>query len=513
MAQSNSALMVRIYPNHKQAALLERGCLYRFRYYKMLAVWWNMMHDICCDAYRDFCEKETDKEKQEAFSKTLPWPSKKLTKEGLNDTCLKVAYDKVPKWMKFACAKNFTDIPKKGKEKGIPKNYGDVFRLNAVYLPTVFGERPVAGSVFNWCKEDFAKAVTKTFEKGKKNTHVRFPKRNEADTFKFNIKSLQVKKNNKGNVCKIYVPFLSGDKRKKHGKEIEWIDCSLSDTQLTRVTSASAMTVKKNNAGQWFVSVAVCKETEKHVETGCECGIDLGVKTAATIATNMVGEDSPEHESFSKRDLPIERIKMLEHKIEHLQNVQMRRIKTWVRLHKDDEAKGLKMNTDKNDRAHNAVIVYRERFQSNAYKQTERRIAKLSNDIANIRKDFSEKFSHEIAVKCDKVGLEDLNVKGMTKNKRLSRSIERIGFYKIRTAIERKMGKDNVVYLNRFAPSSQMCSHCGYRNKAVKNLNVREWTCPSCGHRHDRDENAASNIRPSMQPKCLKVLDTKSLST
>ena len=61
MAQSNSALMVRIYPNHKQAALLERGCLYRFRYYKMLAVWWNMMHDICFDAYRDFCEIETDK--------------------------------------------------------------------------------------------------------------------------------------------------------------------------------------------------------------------------------------------------------------------------------------------------------------------------------------------------------------------------------------------------------------------------------------------------------------------
>lgn len=108
-----------------------------------------------------------------------------------------------------------------------------------------------------------------------------------------------------------------------------------------------------------------------------------------------------------------------------------------------------------------------------------------------------------------KVGLEDLNVKGMTKNKRLSRSIKRIGFYKIRTAIERKMGKDNVVYLNRFAPSSQICSHCGYRNKAVKDLNVREWTCPSCGHHHDRDENAASNIRPSMQHKCLKVLDTK----
>lgn len=65
------------------------------------------------------------------------------------------------------------------------------------------------------------------------------------------------------------------------------------------------MTVKKNNAGQWFISVSVCKETEKHVETGCECGIDLGVKTAATIAMNMVGEETPEHDRFLNVTFPL----------------------------------------------------------------------------------------------------------------------------------------------------------------------------------------------------------------
>ena len=469
------------------------------------------MRDICCDAYHQFCEKETDKAKQGEFVKTLPWPRKKLKREGLNDTCLKVDYDKVPKWMKFACEKDFTDIPKKGKEKGIPKNYGDVFRLNAVYLPKVFGERPVDSSVSKWCKSHFANAVEKTFEEGSDNTHVNVPKRKKANTFKFDITSLQVKKNQKGNVCKIYVPFLSVENRKRFGKEVEWFECSLSDTQFAKLYDASDMTVKKNSVGQWFVSVTGCKKPEKHEDTGCECGIDLGVRTSATLAANMIGESSTEYDRFEKHDLPYERITMLEQKINHLKKIQMRRVKTWVRLHKDNEAKGLKFNTEKGDRAHNAVCVYRKHFRSNAYNVTEKRIAKLSRDIANLRKDFTEKFSHEVSVKYDKVGLENLNVQGMAKNKRVSKSILRVGFYQIRTAIERKVGTDNVIYLNRFAPSSQVCSRCGYRNRAVKKGHVHEWTCPSCGYHHDRDENAASNIRPSAQDKCMKELYTKAL--
>lgn len=503
---STSALLVRIYPNNKQESLLNKGFLFRFYYYKALAMWWNITYDTCCKLYHSFCEKEQDAEKQKEYSKTLPWPSKKLTKEGLNDTCLKVVYDQVPKFMKFACVKDFTDIVKNGKDKGEVKNYGDVFKLNSVYLPTKYGVNFVSSGVSSWCKENFARAVKMTFEKGKKNTRVRYPNIKEANTFKISIKCLQTKKKANGKVNKIYIPFLSGVKRKQLGSSIEWFDCSLSDSQLLKVTDATNMTITKNSAGQYYVSVGVTIDGKDHQETGCECGIDLGIKTTATLAINMVGETSSKQDKFTKYDLPVEKIKMLEEKIEFLQSIQMRRIKTWVRLHKEDEAKNLKMNTDKNDRSHNAVIVYNKKYKSRAYINTEKRIAKLNKDIANIRKNFSEQFSRHIADNYDVVGLEDLNVKGMVKNHKLARSINRIGFYKLRSAIERKVKKGNVIYIDRFAPSSQVCSICGYKNSKVKNLSIREWDCPYCGHHHNRDENAASNIRPSVQTLCLKEI-------
>lgn len=494
------ALLVRIYPNHKQESLLKKGCLYRFHYYKALALWWNITQNTCYELYKSFCKKEPDVAKQKEYSKTLPWPPKKVSKEGLNDTCLKVVYNKLPRSIRFACVENFIDIPKKGKLKGEQKNYGSVFRLNAVYLPTIYGNRIVDSSVCAWCKDNFAQAVTKTFE-NKKNISVIFPKYKDANTFKFCIKELKTQCSASGKVTKINVPFLSGEYRKRLDKSIEWFDCSLSDSQLTKVKQATAMTVTCNSLNQWFLSISVKMMEEEKTETGKECGIDLGIKTTATIAENMAGESSTEYDHYVKYDLPVSKIKMLEKKIEYLQKVQMRRIQTWVRLNKDGVAKGLKLNTDKRDYVHNAISVYRKHYQSESYKKTELRIAKLNNDIANIRKNFSEQFSREIANNYDVVGLEDLNVKGMTKNHKLARAINRIGFYKLRVRLENKLGKENVKYLDRFAPSSQICSCCGYRNNKVKNLSVRSWVCPQCGHKHDRDENAASNIRPSNHEK------------
>ena len=323
----DKALLVRIYPNKTQELWLRKGCLYRFRYYKALALWWNSTKEVCCDLYKSFCEKELDKDRQAEYSKTLPWPPKKVSKEGLNDTCLKVVYGKVPKQIKFACIENFIDIPKKGKEKGVNKNYGSIFRLNALYLPAVYGNRVVDSSVYSWCKDDFAEAVTRTFE-NKKNTFVRFPKYKDANTFKFVIKELKTRCSASGKVNKIYVPFLSCDYRKNLDKHIEWFDCSLSDSQLQKVIQATAMTVTCNSVGEWFISISVKMPKEKREVTGKECGIDLGIKTTATIAENMIGESSQEYDHYSKYDLPVEKIKMLEKKIDYLRKEQSRKIKT-----------------------------------------------------------------------------------------------------------------------------------------------------------------------------------------
>lgn len=493
--KSNSAVLIRLYPSKRQEKLLTACCMYRAHYYNALANWWNAMHDVCAKKYRLFCEKETDEAKRREFSKTLLWPPKKCSKEGLNDTCLKVSVSEMPASMRFACEKDFKAVPTTGKARGIEKCYGDVFRLNAVYLPARFGECPVNSSAAAWCKDDFARAINMTFSKGGKGaSRMAYQDTRRKMTFKVSMTGLDAKYDGKGRVKSIRVPFLSGKKRKSEGA-FEWISCGLSDAQLDRVQSVSAMTVSLRN-GKWFGSLSVYAEDKTHVDTGLECGIDLGIKTSATIASNRVGEADSCGDAYEKMDMPVERIKALEKRIEFYQKAQMRRIKTWLRLNKDGEAKGLSMTTARGDKAHNAVFVYRKHYQSSAFKETEKRIARTHERIANIRKDWHEQASRKLADRFDVIGMEDLNVSGMVKNSRLARHVERIGFYNFRMCVQRKAGIDRVIYVDRFAPSSKMCSVCGYK-KSDLTLGDREWTCPECGAHHDRDENAASNIRPS----------------
>lgn len=91
--------------------------------------------------------------------------------------------------------------------------------------------------------------------------------------------------------------------------------------------------------------------------------------------------------------------------------------------------------------------------------------------------------------------MEDLNVSGMLKNHKLAKSIQEVGFYRFKSILVDKAfnnGKQ-VVFVDRFYPSSKTCSVCGYKKHDLK-LSDREWVCPQCGEHHDRDINAAMNI-------------------
>ena len=115
---------------------------------------------------------------------------------------------------------------------------------------------------------------------------------------------------------------------------------------------------------------------------------------------------------------------------------------------------------------------------------------------ANQRKDFHHKLSRKIADSCTIAVCEDLNIRGMMKNRHLSKAIASVGWGKFLTylsyKLERKGGK--LIKVGRFFPSSQTCHICGYKNIDVKDLSVRKWICPVCVALHDRDDNAVDNL-------------------
>ena len=125
------------------------------------------------------------------------------------------------------------------------------------------------------------------------------------------------------------------------------------------------------------------------------------------------------------------------------------------------------------------------------------KIAKLHEKVANQRKDFLHKQSRQIANAYDCVCIENLDLKAMSQTLNFGKSISDNGWGMFTTFLTYKlvdMGKQ-LVKVDKYFASSQICSICGYKNTKIKNLAVRAWDCPKCGTHHDRDINAAINIR------------------
>ena len=245
---------------------------------------------------------------------------------------------------------------------------------------------------------------------------------------------------------------LTNDQFKLIGKKIKipnlgWV--KLKENLRFNGKILNATVFKKG--GKWFVSVGVEIDNlpKLNTKTHKSVGIDLGITDLATLLDGTkIGAPKP-----------------------------------------------LKTNLKKLQRLSKSLS--RKQKGSNNREKAKTKLSRLHDKISCIRKDFLHKLTTNLVKQFDVICIENLNVKGMIKNHKLSRAISDLGFYEFKRQLIYKANQwgKTVKEVDRFYPSSKTCSSCGFvMAKENLTLATRLWTCPNCKASHDRDVNASLNI-------------------
>lgn len=207
-------------------------------------------------------------------------------------------------------------------------------------------------------------------------------------------------------------------------------------------------TVSQVPSGKYYVSILVETEHEELPHRNRNIGLDLGIKDLC-ITSDGIRYENPKI------------IKKYERKLSRLQR----------------------------------QLAHKEKGSRN-YRKKKKEIALCHEKITNTRKDYLHKISHEIVSENQVIVSENLQIKNMVKNHHLAKSISDVSWYELTRQLEYKSKWNGREYvkIDTFYASSQLCSVCGHKNADTKDLAVREWICPNCGTKHDRDINAAKNI-------------------
>jgi putative transposase len=212
------------------------------------------------------------------------------------------------------------------------------------------------------------------------------------------------------------------------------------------------VTVSKTPSGKYLASILTESEGKNPtVSEGKIYGIDLGIKHFAVVTDGA---------KVSKYDNP-------RHLAKHEKNLKRKQKK-----------------------------LARKQKGSKSRQKYRRIVAKVYERISKSRQDFLHKLSHKLVSDSQAVIVESLHVKGMVRNHKLAKAISDCGWGTFTNFLAYKLERKGarLVEINRWFPSSKLCSNCFYQIGEMS-LDVREWTCPHCGTHHDRDGNAAANIR------------------
>ena len=230
------------------------------------------------------------------------------------------------------------------------------------------------------------------------------------------------------------------------------------DFQSLGIKKIYNITIERSKINKYYCSICCDCEVSEYGHTGEIIGIDLGINDLI-IDSNGNKYENPKYQVKAEK------------KIKHLQRLYSKK------------KKGSK-NQEK----------------------ARLRLATAHEKLCNRRKDNLHKITTKLIKGNDVICIENLNVKSMTKNHKLAKAIQDASFGTLVSMLKYKAAWHNrqIMEIGRFYPSSKLCSNCGYRMQYM-GLEVREWTCPVCHSEHDRDINAAINIKN----EGLRILDNQ----